>query len=37
MAQQVIAEMRSRGVFASIDVHNNTGRNPHYGFITHLE
>ncbi|MFN5979200.1 MAG: peptidase M14, partial [Pseudanabaena sp.] len=37
MAQQVIAEMRSRGVFASIDVHNNTGRNPHYGCITHLE
>ena len=37
MAQQVIDEMRSRGVFASIDVHNNTGRNPHYGCITHLE
>ncbi|PZO39667.1 MAG: peptidase M14 [Pseudanabaena frigida] len=37
MAQQVIEEMRSRGVFASIDVHNNTGRNPHYGCITHLE
>lgn len=37
MAQQVIADMRSRGVFASIDIHNNTGRNPHYGCITHLE
>ena len=37
MAQQVIAEMRSREVFASIDIHNNTGRNPHYGCITHLD
>lgn len=37
MAQQVIAEMRSHGVFASIDIHNNTGRNPHYGCITRLD
>lgn len=37
MAQQVIAEMRSRGVFASIDIHNNTGKNPHYGCITRLD
>ncbi|PZU98825.1 MAG: peptidase M14 [Pseudanabaena sp.] len=37
MAQAVIAEMRSRGVFASIDIHNNTGRNPHYGCITRLD
>lgn len=37
MAQKVIAEMRSRKVFASIDIHNNTGRNPHYGCITHLD
>lgn len=37
MAQQVITEMRSRGVFASIDIHNNTGRNPHYGCITQLD
>jgi hypothetical protein len=37
MAQKVIAEMRSRGVFASIDIHNNTGKNPHYGCITHLD
>ena len=37
MAQKVIAEMRSRGVFASIDIHNNTGRNPHYGCITRLD
>ena len=37
MARQVIAEMQSRGVFASIDIHNNTGRNPHYGCITRLD
>lgn len=37
MAQKVIAEMRSRGVFASIDIHNNTGRNPHYGCINRLD
>ncbi len=37
MAQQVITEMRSRGVFASIDIHNNTGKNPHYGCITRLD
>ncbi|MEI6429681.1 MAG: M14 family metallopeptidase [Pseudanabaena sp. ELA607] len=37
MAQQVIQEMRERGVFASIDIHNNTGRNPHYGCITRLD
>jgi succinylglutamate desuccinylase len=37
MAKKVLTEMRSRGVFASIDIHNNTGRNPHYGCITHLD
>ncbi len=37
IAQKVIMEMRSRGVFASIDIHNNTGRNPHYGCITRLD
>lgn len=37
MAQKVITEMRSRGVFASIDIHNNTGKNPHYGCITQLD
>jgi succinylglutamate desuccinylase len=34
MAQQVLTDMRSRGVFAAIDIHNNTGRNPHYGCIS---
>ncbi|CAN1212600.1 Succinylglutamate desuccinylase/aspartoacylase [Tumidithrix helvetica PCC 7403] len=37
MAQHVIESMRSRGVFASIDIHNNTGLNPHYGCITRLD
>lgn len=33
MTQRVLYEMRQRRVFAGIDVHNNTGRNPHYGII----
>jgi succinylglutamate desuccinylase len=37
MAQAVVEEMRRRGVFASIDIHNNTGLNPHYGCINKLE
>lgn len=36
-AQFVVAEMSSRGVFASIDVHNNTGRNPHYACVERLD
>lgn len=31
--QQVIDEMRQRKVFVSIDIHNNTGINPHYACI----
>jgi hypothetical protein len=37
MAQQVLTDMRSRGVFAAIDIHNNTGRNPHYGCISQCD
>lgn len=33
MMRQVVAEMQSRRVFASIDLHNNTGRNPHYACV----
>ena len=33
MVQTVWREMRSRGVFASVDVHNNTGLNPHYACV----
>lgn len=34
LMQRVFDEMRARGVFASVDVHNNTGLNPHYACIT---
>ena len=37
MMQQVVDAMRARGVFASIDIHNNTGLNPHYACINSLE
>ncbi len=33
MGQQIIETMRQRQVFASIDIHNNTGLNPHYACI----
>ncbi|MCW8917816.1 MAG: M14 family metallopeptidase [Gammaproteobacteria bacterium] len=33
MARQIIETMRRRRVFASIDIHNNTGLNPHYACI----
>ena len=37
MMQEVVDQMRSRHVFASIDIHNNTGINPHYGCVNRLE
>ncbi|GAB4218233.1 MAG: hypothetical protein OHK0012_26200 [Synechococcales cyanobacterium] len=37
LAAQVVQDMRQRGVFASIDVHNNTGRNPHYACVTRTD
>ncbi len=37
MVDQVVAEMAGRGVFASIDIHNNTGINPHYACLNKLE
>jgi hypothetical protein len=36
MVATVVDEMRTRGVFASIDLHNNTGLNPHYACVTRL-
>ena len=33
MMQQVVEEMKRRGVFLSVDIHNNTGKNPHYACI----
>jgi succinylglutamate desuccinylase len=35
--QQVHSLMQARGVFASIDIHNNTGLNPHYCVISRLD
>jgi succinylglutamate desuccinylase len=35
--RQVVDEMRRRGAFASIDIHNNTGLNPHYGCVNRLD
>jgi hypothetical protein len=37
MMIQVVEEMRGRGVFASVDVHNNTGLNPHYGCVNRID
>jgi succinylglutamate desuccinylase len=35
--QQVVEIMRDRNPFASIDVHNNTGMNPHYACVNRLD
>ncbi|MCW9089148.1 MAG: M14 family metallopeptidase [Gammaproteobacteria bacterium] len=37
MAQALVGKMRERNVFASIDIHNNTGLNPHYACINLLQ
>jgi succinylglutamate desuccinylase len=36
-AARVLARMRERGLFCTVDVHNNTGVNPHYACITRDE
>ena len=36
MMQQIIQRMRRRRVFASVDIHNNTGVNPHYACVNSL-
>jgi succinylglutamate desuccinylase len=35
--EEVVAQMRARRVFASIDIHNNTGLNPHYACVNVLD
>ena len=35
--QRVIDIMQRRGIFASVDIHNNTGCNPHYGCVNVLD
>lgn len=37
MVRQVLERMQEKNVFACIDIHNNTGRNPHYACINKLE
>jgi len=37
LARQVLDEMGRRQVFASVDVHNNTGINPHYACVNRLD
>ncbi|MEW6119979.1 MAG: M14 family metallopeptidase [Pseudomonadota bacterium] len=37
MMREVVDAMRVRGVFASLDIHNNTGLNPHYACVNRLE
>ena len=37
MTARVVDEMRARDVAFSIDIHNNTGRNPHYGCVNRLD
>lgn len=34
---RVVERMAERGCFASIDLHNNTGNNPHYGCVNRVE
>lgn len=37
MMQAIVDEMAKRHVFASIDIHNNTGLNPHYACVNKLD
>jgi hypothetical protein len=35
--KEIVSEMEGRNLFASIDIHNNTGLNPHYACINKLD
>ena len=37
MLRQLVDLLRARGLFASVDVHNNTGLNPHYACVNRLD
>ena len=37
LMRQVVDSMTERGVFASVDLHNNTGLNPHYACINRVD
>ncbi|MGD8926736.1 MAG: M14 family metallopeptidase [Thioalkalispiraceae bacterium] len=36
MVREILEQMEKRNVFASIDIHNNSGHNPHYACINRL-
>ena len=36
MVREILEQMEQRDVFASIDIHNNSGHNPHYACINRL-
>ena len=37
MMERVVDDMAARKVFASVDIHNNTGLNPHYACVNELD
>lgn len=37
LGQQVFAEMQQTSIFASVDVHNNSGKNPMYSCVSNLD
>lgn len=37
MMQQVVDEMTQHEIFASVDIHNNTGINPHYACVRRMD
>lgn len=37
LARHVLAYAERQNLFAAIDIHNNTGANPHYGCVNHLD
>lgn len=37
LAKEVLGQVRERGLFLSVDVHNNTGKNPHYACVNVID
>ncbi|MDZ7668744.1 MAG: M14 family metallopeptidase [Gammaproteobacteria bacterium] len=37
LAREVLAALAGRTLFAAVDLHNNTGQNPHYAVVTNLQ
>ncbi|NOQ35205.1 MAG: peptidase M14 [Methylococcaceae bacterium] len=37
LAAEIVDVMKQRNIFASIDIHNNTGLNPHYACLNRLD